>query len=194
MQVGGKPVARYTGTVHILRPTGETDEQGNPAFADLQFKVKQLHTSWAAEAERQLPPPEPPINGSRYENGREITKYDEKDPKYRAALLDWEQMMRAKKIHDATIDDRIEWETDEALLESDPKAFYRSIWQELSDSFSAQELARWDLTIVSIDAVGGADIALAEESLFRAILRRSEVSVVEGDADGEQPGTEPAVP
>lgn len=194
MQVNGKTLARYTGTVHILRPTEGKDKQGNLIMEDLQIKVQQLHTSWDSEAERLLPPPEAPIVGTSFkDNPQGEPKRDEKDPAYRAKLLEWQQCYRAKRIHDATIDDRIVWET-----EGDPKAnpwgYYGAIWAELSESFSSQEIARWDLTIVSIDAVGGADIALAEEALFRAVLRGSEVPGVEELAEGEHAGTEPAVP
>ena len=183
MDFAGKKLSRYTGTVHIMR------EQGDE-LTDLQIKVRQLPLDWQEECEIQLPPPEAPIVGKEFDKqGVATPKRDYEDAEFVKAGRKWEHATWAKKIHDATIDERITWEADKGLLASSPAAYYEAIYQELSACFSRQEIAQWLLTINSIDQVAGADIALAEESLFRFVLGSPAVSKLEGNEDERR--TEP---
>lgn len=177
MQLDGHPVKRYTGCAHILR-------RENGELVDLQFAIVQLDPQWEEEAERQLPPPTAPINGrTKDASGAMVPTYNEEDPEFLQALAVWQRRQKAKRIHDANIDDRISWETDPEILESNPKKFYDGIWEELRASFARGEINRWVSAIVGIDQVGGADIALAEESLFRELQRLGALSDME-----EEPG------
>lgn len=178
MKHRGANLGRYTGTVTIVRQEGDD-------LIQINIRVQQLPIEWQRECERLLPPPVPPVVGKTYDKrGEEHPKYDEKDPKYVAESDQWQRRTWAKKIYDATIDPDIEWETDKALLESDAPAFYDGIFAELSEAFSAGEINRWLFTVNSIDQVGGADVALAEEGLFQAVKGLLEVRDLEEDAAG----------
>lgn len=173
MQYAGKKIDRYTGRVSIGRIDEETGE-----LYEISILVKQLPLGWAEECERQLPQPRPPIIGKVYDKqGRETPKYNEDDPGYRAELSKWEHRTWAKKIHDATIDPGITWET---VKGDDIPAFYDGIYAELAASFSRSEVSTWMVVINGIDQVGGADILLAQEGLSRFIRDAREVQTVAG--------------
>jgi hypothetical protein len=173
MKFNGRPVGRYTGHVTMVRREGEELKQ-------LAIKVQQLPVGWQEECERLLPPPSPPVVGKRYVEGEEQPKYNTDDPTYVADYETWQHRTWAKKIYDATIDENVQFETPAEMLENEgAAAFYDAIYAELGESFSRGEIARWLLTINSIDQVGGADVALAEQGLFQEIARLSGVSGVE---------------
>lgn len=171
MKLGGNSVERYTGTVSIVRPVGDGK------YESLDIKVKQLPITWQEECELQLPPPKPPVVGKTYDKqGNESPKYDRDDPEFKRACATWEHRTWAKKIHDATIDDRIEWETDRGDLS--PSEFYDRIFGELLESFSRSEVAQWVFTINAIDQVAGVDVAFAKESLHRVVIGDGEAGAL----------------
>lgn len=170
MQFDGRRIDRYTGTTSIVRKNEETGD-----LEEIRIRVKQLPVTWEEECEMQLPKPKPPVVGRVYDKqGKDTPKYDTDDPEFLEAYREWEHRRWAKKIHDATIDDRVTWET--SRDGKTHEEFYDGIFAELSDSFTRSEITSWITTINLIDQVGGADIAQAKESLHRWIIGNGEVS------------------
>lgn len=177
MKYDGRNLGRYTGAVTIVREEAD-------GLAQFSIQVQQLPITWQEQCERQLPPPTPPIVGKKYVNGEEQPKYDREDPAYVAEYDKWQHRCWAKKIYDATIDERVKFETDPGLLDTNPGEFYDGVFNELLEAFSRGEIQRWLLTINAIDQVGGADVALAEEGLFQEIQRLLSLPGVEADEAG----------
>ena len=179
MRFDGREIKRSTGYVIFVRGEGKDD------LHEVRIRVQALPATWVDECERMLPEPMPPIVGKQWDkNGRESPKYDDKAPAYLEARARWQYRTWAKKIHDATIEPGIVWDTDPSLKDKDAGAFYDSIWHELLGAFTRGEINRWILTVNGIDMVGGADVALHEEGLFQAVRRLLEVRGVEEDAAG----------
>lgn len=181
MKINGESVKRYVGTFRFQR---EIEGKVRP----VGVLVKQLPATWIEDVEVQLPEPEPPVSGwQENKDGQRVDKYDYKDAGYRQAHREWEHRVAAKKIHDATIDDGISWETDPEIRTSDPARFYSGIWDELAEGFSRREINGWVRVIDLIDLVGGADIAIAENELFRELESSAELQEMEAEegAGGE---------
>jgi len=173
MQFNGRSVERYKGVVHIVRET-------EGVLEDFQIRIKQLPATWERDAQRVLPEPVPPVVGKVFDGaGKESPKYGHDDPAYVRSRELWEDRRTALKIRDATIDEGITWQTPVELRQTDIGAYCDALFAELVDAFSRGELSRWVLTINTIDAVGGADIALAEEGLLPVIQRLVQLSQLE---------------
>jgi hypothetical protein len=165
--------------LHSLIYKAEQDEETGE-LEDYQIRIQQLPASWEKETARLLPEPVPPVVGKVFDGaGKESPKYGHDDPQYVKDRGQWEDRKAALKIRDATIDDRITWQTSEALRSSDIRAYCDGVFAELISGFTRGELNHWLLAINSIDTVGGADIALAEEGLLQLIKRVVRVPDVE---------------
>lgn len=178
MKYGSDEIRRYRGYVTFVRGESKDD------LHQLRIRIQTLPPTWQDECDRMLPEPVPPIVGKEFDSqGNSRPKHDPKEPRFVAEYTEWRHMVTAKKIHDSTVDPAIQWETDPALLEQDPRAYYRAIYQELAESFSGGEIAHWLVTINGSNQVGGADVALAEEGLFQAVSRLLAVPDVEAHAE-----------
>jgi hypothetical protein len=170
LKVKGRELERYAGEFTCIRKVPDFDPaSGGDPMELIRIKIRALPSSWAEEAAKHLPlRPQPPLGKVATKDpqtGNMVRQPDEEDPDYKRAILAWERLFYAKKIHDATEDEGIEWETQ--LEGVAYEKFYAGIADELDASFSRGEVSQWALAIDGIGQVGGADIAIAAQSMFQ---------------------------
>lgn len=167
MKFQGKQFKRYTGYATFVRGESRDD------LHEVRIRIQALPITWQDECERVLPEPMPPVVGKVFDkHGNAQPKYDHEDQTYQAQHTQWQYRTWAKKIYDATIDPNVEWETSADVLAAEgAEAFYDRIFDELLEGFTRGEISQWLLSVNTIDQVGGADVALAEERLIQGVRR-----------------------
>jgi hypothetical protein len=182
MKIGGVEIARYEGVYQLMR------DDGKGGLVPHDVGIRALPYSWELELTQQLPKPVPESTGKLVKDpatGKMVEEKDDASPEHLHRLAKWHRLVQAKRIYDGSNPASVEWSADPETLTVNPAKFYGAIADELDAVLGSGEVMHWSNCIVGISQVGGYDIALSEERMFRYRPGTEKLP------PGEQPEEEP---
>lgn len=136
--------------------------------------IRAVGADWDLTRTLHLPEPKPTMTFARNSKGelerdsegRPIQTEDLRDAKYVRDVAAHNGLVMVAYIYAGTVEaDGFAWETDKALLASNPHQFYMRLMQEIVDGgLSAGETKAWFLAITRLSLLTQEDVAQAVQS------------------------------